>query len=182
MEFNKLLSSSKHQCPFWKMKTSLSSSETSRSTDGSVNASLNIFPAHFVIRSNLSICISLMKIFIVSWTVLLCNDQQSEVTARYVTPLMFNSLWSSPLPDTKTNSVGWSQMVPVKRLKESQSVWIRVGQIQREGSSVMPDMSFSGLQERATHPICFDSEKNLSIWDVRLISECWGQRRSEIKI
>lgn len=59
-----------------------------------------------------------------------------------------------------------------------------VRQTEREHSRVpvTADYNVSDLQVSVADPGCFDSEKYLSIWDMCLISECWGPGRCEIQI
>ena len=95
---------------------------------------------------------------------------------------MLNCVWS--LPNTKTRSVGLSQPGLLRRLKKCTSVCVRDRQREREHSPlpVTVDYNVSDLQSSVADPGCFDSERYLSIWDMCLISECWGRRRCEIQI
>lgn len=55
----------------------------------------------------------------------LCSRSQSEVSALSVTPLWFlTTFWSFLCNNTKTSSVGLSQLVRLKRLKEWKSICV----------------------------------------------------------
>lgn len=124
--------------------------------------------------------LSLMNIFIVSQTMPLCKHLQSEVMALFVTPsVMLNGLWC--FSNTKANSVGSSQTVPVKRLKESPSA--NVHRTDRE-RRVHPFRSHQSrvflLYKRVLRTYSVLTARN--IWDMCSVSECWGQRQNETKI
>lgn len=125
---------------------------------------------------------SLIKIFIISQTTPLCYAVLSEVRALSVTPLWCLTAFEVfPTTNTKTSSVGLTQLVPVKK-------WVReclcVSDRQRERA--FTSSSHRRLQRfwftSVADPGCFDSQKYLNIWDTCLISECCGPGRCEILI